>query len=829
MNKKIKRVISMLLVTVTCFSLWISTGVTASAVEYKVGDVNQDESITTKDALLTLRYVAKLELLTDAQVALADFNKNGTVDIEDARAILSYVTLGEGYEDDLYSAGFPASYVELLLELHEKYPEWEFVPFKTGLNWADAVEGEHTPHKKQLIEKSVDASLKCACSSCDGVIQEASSWVSASKEAVEYYLDPRNFLTEKYIFQFESTAYSSNHTVAGVEAILDGTWMENSYITYYDALGESKTYLDKNGNKVKYSDAIMQAAKDSGMSAYYLASKIVQEVGSSKASYAGGSSGKNSPYNGIYNYYNIGAYTGAADGLKWANGYLNTKRSTASLLKAPESGAEVIATIPKNSSSIYYIAEENGYYYVSAVISGTTYKGYVLKNSVNPTTTYGRPWDNPYKSIYYGAQYIYSSFSKYQYTGYLQKFNVNKESGSLYSHEYMANIRAAASESKHTYEAYVDAGIINSAKTFVIPVFNNMPNADMTRDDTFKASSPKVKCTSCNTTSLTLTWTEVKNAEGYQIYKLDTETGKYSKVATTKSDVLTYKDTLGAPATKATYRVRAYTTAKDGTTITSKYHQFEASTATAAASGLTVTGKTDNSVSLSWKSVENCDGYRIYRYDAVSDAYTVVGKTTETIFTDKTALSGTEYKYKVRAYIYLTQYFNAAYSNEVTAKTTGEAATQMGEVNVDDVLNLRAEASTDGTIIVQLKAGTQVYIINRTEDWYKVTVSLDGQAYTGYVHSDYITITNSDLTKEKCPYSEPASSLQSGSSGDGVKWIQWHLYRLGYLTKESDIDGDFGPTTLSAVKKYQTDKSLTVDGIVGQGTRTQLKTDYQKS
>jgi len=828
MNKKIKSIVSMLLVTATCFSIWLVTGVTALAVEYNVGDVNQDETITTKDALLTLRYVAKLESLTDAQTTLADYDKNGRVDLEDARAILNYVTLGEGFEDNLYGAGFPASYVELLLELHAQYPEWEFVPFKTGLEWEDAVQGEHTPHKKQLIEKSVDASLKCACSACDGVIQESSSWVSASEEAVRYYLDPRNFLTEKYIFQFESTAYSKNHTIAGIEAILDGTWMENSYITYYDALGEAKTYLDENGKKVKYSEAIMKAAKDSKMSAYYLASKIVQEVGSSKASYAGGSSGKNSPYNGIYNYYNIGAYTGAADGLKWANGYLNTKRSTASLLKEPKSGAEVIATIPQNSSAIYYIAEENGYYYVSTVISGKSYKGYVLKNSVNPTTTYGRPWDNPYKSIYYGAQYIYSSFSKYQFTGYLQKFNVNKESGSLYTHEYMANIRAAASESKHTYEAYVDAGIINSAKTFVIPVFNNMPNADMTRDDIFKASKPTVKCTFCDTTALTLTWTEVKNAEGYQVYKLDAETGKYKKVATTKADVLTYKDTLGTLATKATYRVRAYTTAKDGTIITSKYHQFDASTATAAASGLTVTAKTDNSVSLSWKSVGNCDGYRIYRYDAVSGAYTVVGKTTETTYTDTTALSGTVYKYKVRAYIYLTQYFNAAYSNEVTAKTTGEAATQIGKVDVDDVLNVRATASTNGTIIVQLKAGTQVYIINRTGDWYKITVSLNGQAYTGYAHSDYIVITNSDITKEKCPYTEPTVTLKSGNSGEGVKWIQWHLYKLGYLTKESDIDGDFGPTTLAAVKKYQTDKTLDVDGIVGSGTRTQLKSDYNK-
>ena len=828
MNKRIKRIICLLLVTATCFSICaVAAPVTAFAAEVMPGDVNGDEEVNTKDALLTMRYVAKLETLTDDQAAVADFDKNGYVDLEDARAILQYVTLGEGYEDALYKMGFPASYVELLLELHKKYPEWEFVPFKTGLDWEDAVKGEHTPHNKQLIEKSVSASLKCSCSKCDGVIQEASSWVSASEEAVRYYLDPRNFLTEKYIFQFESTAYSDKHTKAGVEAILDGTWMENSYITYYDALGNSKTYLDEKGNKVKYSEAIMKAAKDSKMSAYYLASKIVQEVGSSKASYAGGSSGKNAPYNGIYNYYNIGAYTGAGDGLKWANGYLNTKRSSAKLLKEAKSDAAVVVTIPENNSSIYFISEKGEYYYVSVVVSGTTYKGYVLKSAVNPTTTYGRPWDNPYKSIYYGAQYIYSSFAKYQFTGYLQKFNVNKESGSLYSHEYMANIRAAASESTHTYAAYVDAGIMNTNMTFMIPVFENMPNADLTRDDVFKASKPTVKCTSCNMTSLVLNWTEVKNAKGYQVYKLD-ENGKAVKIATLGADTFSYTDTLGTAATKATYRVRAYTTAKDGTTIYSKYHQFVASTSTSAPKNLKLVGVTDDSVKLSWTGVEGCDGYRIYRYDAITAKYQPIAKTTETTYTDTTALSGTSYKYKVCAYLYYTQHFQSSYTNEITAKTTGEAATQLGKVDVDDVLNLRAEPSTSGTILIQLKAGEQVYIVKREGDWYKVRAVYDGTTYTGYVHVDYIIITNSDLTREKCPYTEPSATLSSGSTGDGVKWIQWHLYKLGYLTA-SDVDGDFGPTTLAAVKKYQTEKNLDVDGVVGSGTRGQLKTDYSVS
>ena len=57
-------------------------------------------------------------------------------------------------------------------------------------------------------------------------------------------------------------------------------------------------------------------------------------------------------------------------------------------------------------------------------------------------------------------------------------------------------------------------------------------------------------CTSCNTTSLTLNWTAVENAEGYQVYKLD-ENNKPVKIATVGASPFTYTDTLGTPATKA--------------------------------------------------------------------------------------------------------------------------------------------------------------------------------------------------------------------------------------------------------------------------------------
>jgi hypothetical protein len=61
--------------------------------------------------------------------------------------------------------------------------------------------------------------------------------------------------------------------------------------------------------------------------------------------------------------------------------------------------------------------------------------------------------------------------------------------------------------------------------------------------------------------------------------------------------------------------------------------------------------------------------------------------------------------------------------------------------------------------------------------------------------------------------------LKTGSVGDLVVWAQEHLATAGYTIP---IDGDYGPTTQSAVESFQSAKGLTVDGILGPATWTAL-------
>ncbi len=319
-------------------------------------------------------------------------------------------------------AGFPDSYKPYLRTLHAKYPNWKFIPYNTGIKFTTAVKNEYE-NDRSLIENAYSNFLKSNASgnydksTGKYIPKDGGSWVVASKNCIAYFMDPRNFLDEEHIYMFEMLSFdAATQTQAGIEAILQGSFMYNTNIGYLDSAGK---YIATN---VKYSAQILSAAQQTKVSAYYIASKILQEIGKSKHStYAGmGASGSingnySSTYKGIYNFYNIGASSGAnpiANGLSWAK-------------------------------------------------SGTTYQ---------------RPWNTPAKSIVGGAQYIGEKYINCgQNTTYYQRFNVNGNSKySTYTHQYMTNIYGAASEASYTSDAYTSLGIAHLAKTFVIPVYEDM-------------------------------------------------------------------------------------------------------------------------------------------------------------------------------------------------------------------------------------------------------------------------------------------------------------------------------------------------------------------
>ena len=213
--------------------------------------------------------------------------------------------------DGVVLDGVPEIYKNYIKTIKAQHPEWNFVFYDTGIEWSNLFTKDAQGFiGRSLIEKTFPLSYRSTESGAynwrtDSYIsQDAGRWYQANTQTIEYYMDPRNFMTDESIFMFESLEYDeSSHTISGVSAILKGSFMEN------------RTIVNLEGQEVSYAQAFMDAAKKSGVSPYHLAARALQEVGTT------GTSGSVNGSSGYYNYYNIGANSGSdpvANGLKYA-------------------------------------------------------------------------------------------------------------------------------------------------------------------------------------------------------------------------------------------------------------------------------------------------------------------------------------------------------------------------------------------------------------------------------------------------------------------------------------------------------------------------------
>ncbi len=321
------------------------------------------------------------------------------------------------------SETFPSSYKPYIDELKKQYPNWEFKALYTNLDWEYVINNENV-FGKNLVPKSYSDNWKNTKPG-EYNVEVDSGWVDSSRTAVEYAMDPRNFLNYVRVFQFEELSYNSKtSTKEAIEKILYGTEFYNRIVEYKTSSGNN-VVTDK-----KYSDLILGAAKTSQVSGLHLASRIKQEVGPflSHSSISGTVSG----FEGLYNFYNIGA----------------------------TSSSEPMGAI---KNGLQYAKDGKG-------ASSATKSKYLI------------PWNTKERAITGGAIFIGSSYINVgQDTIYLQKFHVyDTKDDELFWHQYMTNVLAPYSESKLIYNGYSNSDLIDSSISFVIPIYNNMPDLPCT-------------------------------------------------------------------------------------------------------------------------------------------------------------------------------------------------------------------------------------------------------------------------------------------------------------------------------------------------------------
>ena len=126
---------------------------------------------------------------------------------------------------------FPESYQGYLTELAKKHPNWTFTALYTNLDWNYVISQENV-FGKNLVPKNYTDSWKNT-NPGEYNVEVDSGWVDCSKQAVEYCMDPRNFLNEVRIFQFETLSHSTQtNNLDGIEKILYGTEFYNTKVSY---------------------------------------------------------------------------------------------------------------------------------------------------------------------------------------------------------------------------------------------------------------------------------------------------------------------------------------------------------------------------------------------------------------------------------------------------------------------------------------------------------------------------------------------------------------------------------------------------------------------
>ena len=324
-------------------------------------------------------------------------------------------------------SAFPADYQAKLNEIAKVHPNWKFQAYYTGISWNTLIEKERdeSVHRNRVINTS-QSSWKHDCNF------EENGYACASDEIVAYYLDPRNFLNEKNIFQFVESSYnSSTQTLEEIQKSVKGTYLDSTI-----------TCKDNNNNMVtmSYSQMIIEAAKQSNISAFYIKSKIIQETGvngsdSVKGTYAG--------YEGYYNFYNYGADDKGKpieNGLKFAK-----SQGWDSQYKSIVNGAKLIG-------KKYIEAGQNTAYFNKWDVVGTK----ILKDG--------------------------------------EKQSVQEKD--LFWHQYMTNIQDPTNQSYSNYNLY--SNNLDGNITFIIPVYNNMPASNP------KPNDIKLNSISLNTTEMNL-------------------------------------------------------------------------------------------------------------------------------------------------------------------------------------------------------------------------------------------------------------------------------------------------------------------------------------
>ncbi len=241
--------------------LQLGVGRNTVEVAITIGEITQNMTIVISDKTYDLSYGWMLEkkenIAKGSKVLILGYEDNKTrIQVCSGKDIGKIVLVPESSVfAGLKETQMPDEYKEKIEALKEKYPNWKFTFVKTGISLEDFA-------NSQLGESST----------------LHNTGKHATIEQITECVNPANFLDEQNIFMFEKQNYNeSAYLEAGVKSI----WNDDLYVSY-----------------------VMDAAKSTGLSPYFIAARAGLETGYGTSKLAAGTV---SGYEGYYNFYGINA------------------------------------------------------------------------------------------------------------------------------------------------------------------------------------------------------------------------------------------------------------------------------------------------------------------------------------------------------------------------------------------------------------------------------------------------------------------------------------------------------------------------------------------
>lgn len=482
----------------------------------------------------------------------------------------------DNYKAKLTEAKFPESYHPYLLELHARHPEWNFISEKMSMTFSEAIEGEAVQNRNVLQGSAFDEAYRSPATHSYNIFTNAFTpadisdpgYYNASKEAIAYYMDPRNYLNEKYIFAFETLGYSSNQDSV-VSSIISGQ-------SFFDSI-YANTFEDGTGSA---DGDIVMASSNIGISAVHVASRIKQEMGTSLTttdSRLGGSFTYNgTSYSNYYNFFNIKSscqnctsiYAGYAFEKSWNTPY-----------KGIYGGASFMydGYISLNQDTIYYekfdVSTTNGHYthqYMQNLAApiqegGIKYKGYVegLPSYLDTAITFVIP---VYDDM---PEYVVTAPKLGSNNNYLRGLTVNGNSVPNFSYNtYNYNVYLDKNTTSITIDAIkmLDSASVNGTGTIAITSDNQSNQIIVTSE------SGKVRIYTINFTRETMDTTTVEDAMNNSGFKYNDSYLHGINVGTNVSELIgnisSYNHTVVVKVTDKDGKVKTNDSFRTGDVVT---------------------------------------------------------------------------------------------------------------------------------------------------------------------------------------------------------------------------------------------------------------------